>query len=91
MTTTIQHLGWSGFSNPIDEQRFNQKIVNRTNRLLKKLQQPTCSLNGSCALTLHCDIKNSNMVSAIAYEYRHAAHCGYTVKETTEELLAEWE
>lgn len=86
MTTTTCYLGWSGFSTPADETKFNEKIVARTNRLLKKLHKSEVTLCGDCALDIHADVLVSRTATVIAETYR-SMDGQEPVRETTDELL----
>jgi len=90
MTTTIVNLGWSGNSKPSVERDFNEKIVMRTNRVLKKLDISECRLDGDCALTIICDYDHSGTIENITASLRRAAYNNESVNGAIAELVEEY-
>ena len=90
MTTYTKHLGWSGHSDSTKETRFNERIVKRTNRVLKKLGIDTCSLSGNCALSLDCDFDNRDTIENVALALRRVSLSRGNITECINELITEY-
>jgi len=89
-TTTTVYLGWSGYCHPLIERDFNEKIVMKTNKVLKKIDINECSLDGGSELTIICDYDHSSTVKNIAASLRRAVANNESVRDVTTELVEEY-